>query len=107
MLPELLGFPRLLFGFASCLRVVAQLFPLVAPVKRRAPSFEPAVAAHAQRVDDAGDGVGEVVVPVRSVVDRILAGAGDAPLKADDLTDRAIVPRQRDASSVQPRQVRA
>src|SRR5262245_45437638 len=38
---------------------------------------------------------------MRAMVDAILAGAGDAAFEANDLRDKAIVPRQRDATRIQ------
>src|SRR4029079_15729859 len=49
-------------------------------------------------------GIRQVVVSVRGVVNRILAGARHAALETDDLRDEAVVLRQHDAAAVQQRQ---
>src|SRR5262249_33666950 len=53
------------------------------------------------RIGDAGHRVCQIVVTMRSVIDRILAGTRDPAVEADDLTDQAIVLRQQDASRIQ------
>ena len=51
-------------------------------------------------IDDAGHHVCQIIVAMRSVVDRVLAGAGDATLEADDLRHQPIVTRQRDPTRI-------
>jgi len=50
---------------------------------------------------DTGDAIRHIVVPVRRMIDAVLASAGHAALKADDLRNQPIVARQDDATAVQ------
>src|SRR5262249_26531304 len=52
----------------------------------------------------AGDSIDDIVVPVRAVINGVLAGAGDPAFQADDLRHQPIVARQHDATAVQKRQ---
>jgi hypothetical protein len=54
-----------------------------------------------QNSRDTGDTIRHVVVRVRRMIDAVLASAGHAPLKADDLIDQPIVLRQQNAAAVQ------
>ena len=69
-----------------------------------AAAHERIVVRQPGRIGDAGNTVRQVVVSVRGVVNRILAGARHAALETDDLRDEAIVRRQHDAAAVQQRQ---
>ena len=69
-----------------------------------AAAHERIVVRQPGRIGDAGNGIRQVVVSVRGVVNRILAGARHAALETDDLRDEAVVLRQHDAAAVQQRQ---
>jgi hypothetical protein len=62
------------------------------------------VIRHPGRVGDAGDAVCQIVMRVRAVIDAITAGAANAPFKADDLIDAAIVLREEDPAAVEQRE---
>jgi hypothetical protein len=59
------------------------------------------ITPRVQNGRDTRDTIRHVVVPVRRMIDAILASAGHAPLKADDLRNQPIVARQHDAAAVQ------
>jgi len=69
-----------------------------------AAAHERIVVRQAGRIGDAGNDIRQVVVSVRGVVNRILAGTRHAALETDDLRDEAVVLRQHDAAAVQQRQ---
>jgi len=62
------------------------------------------ITPRVQNNRDTGDTIRHVVVPVRRMIDAVLAGARHAALEADDLRNQPIVARQHDAAAVQPRQ---
>ena len=70
----------------------------------RAAAHERIVVRHPGRIGDAGNGIRQVIVSVRGVVNRILAGARHTALETDDLRDEPVVLRQHDAAAVQQRQ---
>src|SRR5262249_16342386 len=59
------------------------------------------ITLRVQNSRDTGDTIRHAVVPVRLMTDAVLAGAGPAPLEADDLRNQPIVARQHDAAAVQ------
>ena len=73
-------------------------------VVARHPAQARVVSAELAERRRAGNAVRQVVVSVRGVVNRILAGARHAALETDDLRDQAVVLRQHDAAAVQQRQ---
>jgi hypothetical protein len=54
-----------------------------------------------QNSRDTRDTIRHVVMPVRPMIDAVLAGAGHAALKADDLRNQPIAARQHDAAAVE------